>query len=71
MPNGYEATMKLAREHPELIPKLAKVQQVVSKFLVVTDEELSKLGLTEEEIKTFEEYGLIERRGEYQGGKYA
>jgi len=61
MSNGYEATMRLAREHPELIPKLAKVQQVISKFLIISDEELAKLGVTKEEAEILEEYGLIKR----------
>jgi len=55
---GYEATMRLHKDHPELIPKLAKLYELArkGKFQQV---EIDQLGITEDERAIFVEYGLI------------
>ena len=63
MGDGYEATMRLAREHPELLPKLKKLHQL-SSFLIFSDEEAAKMGVTKEELDIFRQYGVIREEGE-------
>lgn len=58
--DGYEATMKLAKEHPELLPKLKKLFEL-SRFGVFSSEELAGIGITRDEITIFESYGLIRK----------
>lgn len=57
---GYEAAMSLHRDHPELIPKLAKLYELARKGELAV-EEIAELGITEDEKAIFVEYGLILR----------
>jgi len=57
---GYEATMRLHRDRPELIPKLAKLYELARKGKL-SIEEIAQLGITEDERAIFVEYGLIRR----------
>ena len=57
---GFEATMRLHRDHPELIPKLTKLYELARKGKLSV-EEIAQLGITEDEKAIFVEYGLIQR----------
>ena len=59
---GYEATMRLNKEHPELIPKLKKLCQL-SNLLIFSDGEAAKMGVSKEEMDIFVQYGLVKREG--------
>lgn len=59
-PIGCKATMKLAKEHPELLPKIAKLYKL-SRFLIFSDEEVAKMKVTREEMVILERYGLVQK----------
>lgn len=58
--NGYEATKKLAKEHPELLPKLKMILELGC-IGVFSNEELTEAGITEDEISIFRDYGLLQK----------
>lgn len=57
---GYEAAMRLHRDHPELIPKLTKLYELARKGEFSVGE-IAQLDITEDEKAIFVEYGLIRR----------
>lgn len=57
---GYEAAMRLHRDHPEVIPKLTKLYELTRKRQL-TLEAIAEVGITEDEKAIFVEYGLIRR----------
>lgn len=58
--NGHEATMKIAREHPELLPKLRRLFEL-SNFGVFSTDELLRAGISEDDMAIFKDYGLLQR----------
>ena len=60
-PGAYQAVMKLSKEHPSIIPKIAKIYGLMKKGLPMAESALKQIGVSKEEIAILVENGILKK----------